>query len=276
MPLDGDPREVALDPMRSGHEIYIALKHLARSAEEADHEALRAGLSSPAILDRIDDAEAYHRAPREQLRVAGVMDALSKNTSPAAQKTVTVLAEREPYLAQRHRLDLLILATPICRPPAQPVQALWDANTDPRGAQVELVALALAANATEPAATRFVKLASNRESPVRVRTGWFRRYAIRTRTQIPMIVAATGFVGDAGVEPELRANAAWAYFDWQESWYGAHRSVEPAAWSVTKREARDAARKLADQARSALSPLDPVVEAAISAALAQFDVMDAG
>jgi hypothetical protein len=276
MPLNGEPRDVIQDPARTSAEICMAGKHLAASPEEADHVALRVGLRSPSVLARLDVPEDY-RKPRRQLRLASIMDRLGKNTSPHAAATVAMLTTSEPFLAHDHRVDLLIEASAGCRPPSAEVIAFWKRCADPKGTHIELVAIALAKNATPESSTLLESMLKDAAFDVPRRVDWFRIYVLQWRTQPANVMLAERVVKDATLPRELRVAAVESIFDYRpEEWFPPHGGAEPQPWSASAKPGRDAARSLAKSAREALDPLDPRLDATISAVLSQLDVMDGG
>jgi hypothetical protein len=276
MPLDADPRAVARDPARSPQELNLALKHLARSTDEADHAVLREALGDGAILARLDDADAYRR-PRHTLRLATAMDRLGKNTSAPAAATIAALTKSKAFLAHEHRVDLLIEASAVCRPPAPEIVAFWSANADPAGIHAEIVAIALAKNATDRSTALLETLCRDARFDLARRIDWFRVYVLQWRTEPANVALARRLTIDAALPRDLRTAAVESIFDYRpEEWFPPHGGAEPQPWSVSTRTGRDAARALAKDARDALRPLDPRLDAAITAALTQFDALDEG
>jgi uncharacterized protein (UPF0147 family) len=276
MPLDGDPRDVAQDPARTSGEICMAGKHLAQSLIEADHAALRSSLKSPAILTRLDSAEDY-RKPRHVLKIASIMDRLGKNTSAPAAATISALTTSEPFLAHEHRIDLLIQASAVCRPPTPEVIAFWKSHSSAKGTHIELVAIALAKNATTESAALLEAMSKDPAYELWRRIDWFHIYVLQWRTHPENVALAERLSKDAALPRELRIAAVESIFDYRpEEWFPPHGGAEPEPWTASTKQGRDAARALAKTARESLDPLPPTLNATIIAVLTQLDAMDGG
>jgi len=276
MPLDGEPRDVVQDPARTGGEICMAAKYLAQSLDEADHVALRSSLKSPAILARLDSAQEY-RKPRRMLKLASVMDRLGKNASVPAATTITALTTSEPFLAQSHRIDLLIDAAAVCRPPSLEIVAFWKLHSVPKGAHIEIVAIALAKNATAESAQLLEAMCKDNAFELTRRVDWFHIYVLQWRTQPENVALVERLTKNAALPRELRIAAVESIFDYRpEDWFPPHGGAEPQPWTASNKQGRDAARSLAKAAQEALDPLPPTLNATITAVLTQLDAMDAG
>jgi len=111
-------------------DLYSQACQLARSMQDSDLQILKARLTDRAFLAKLDSAEAYE-GQAIRLRVAGVLQIISENPSPSAQKVLLLLTTSPAFLEHRSRVDLLIQALVQIRPAPQQAVVFWDQHFQP-------------------------------------------------------------------------------------------------------------------------------------------------
>jgi len=91
-----DPRQI-LATSKDGKELSNAAVTLARSADQADQQALLGALTDSAFLLRLDTTQDYEGNPK-RLRLRRVLDELARNKAPAAARTLVSLAGDKPFI----------------------------------------------------------------------------------------------------------------------------------------------------------------------------------
>jgi len=130
--------------------LYSQACQLARSIQDSDFQTLQVWLTDRAFLSKLDLAQAYE-GQAIRLRVAGVLQIISENPSPSAQKVLLSLTTSPAFLEHRARVDLLIQALVKIKPVPHQAVVFWDKHFQPEDGYSGVTVWALLDNGSTPA-----------------------------------------------------------------------------------------------------------------------------
>lgn len=211
-----DPAHV-LETSKDPYELVSTALTLARSAQSRDLMTLQNSLSSATFLRRLDSEEDYTQ-PRDMLRIALVLEALSKNRSPEATKTLVSLTSNSSFLAEASRIELLIEALAEVRPAPPEVVQFWDKYSHPRGVYANLIIKATLDNRTTPAIALFEQKMTDPAYATGTKVAWMQWYVVPHRNDLPLLESCERLLMK-GLPENLRPNLVEVLFDYKASWY---------------------------------------------------------
>ena len=228
--------------------LYSRSLALARSHGDPDLSELRRNLGHRPYLDALDSATAY-RGPAERLRVAGVLQALAANESPAARRALMSLTGDQVFTEHRSRTVLLIQALAVVRPPTAEVIQFWERHCQPDDGYSNYTIRAVIANGTPEALTVFEK---NLQDPRHQddRDSWLLFDVLTHRNDLHLLQSIERLL-TSPLEPRLRLLLVDVVFDYRpDDWYGPHIIPAPPPRAKASREALRQLRRVGELALS--------------------------
>ncbi len=206
--------------------LYSQACQLARSIQESDLQILQARLTDKAFLTKLDSAKDYEGQPT-RLRVAGVLQILAENQSPAAPKLLLSLTTSSVFLGHRARVDLVIQALVQIKPAPQQAVVFWDKHFQPEDGYSGVTVWALLDNGSAPAIALFEKKMLDVRFPETERRYWLTACVLQHRNDLPLLQACERLLASRLEEP-YRLLLVDVLFDYKpDEWYGAGHWYRP-------------------------------------------------
>jgi len=252
---EGSTRSEAIQTLhhsKDPRERMIVALALARSFDETNHVILRSALLSGEFLEKLDSDEEYLNSAARRLRVARVLDALSKNDSPHARVTLTKLTENEMFLEEPVRTVYLIESTARLKPPPPAVIDFWKTQSDPDEGLPALVVSALVENGTPDALKLLEMIMADPRQDKEDKTIWIRSDILEHRDDFLLLQSCERML-NGGLPEDLRPVLVEALFDYRpEKWYSPSFNYSPPDRRLASEQALDQLRKIGRLALSSM------------------------
>jgi len=253
--------DASTDPKALVHSAQV----LATSADPGDHGFLLDKLRDASFLERLDDDAAYD-GHKKRLRVWRVLRTLGRHVDASRARVLTALAQDATFLDEPPRVDLLIEACAVLRPPPPEVLAFWDAHCQPDDGYANLTVGALVANATPAALDLLLDKLRDAAFDDEDKLEWLRQDVLPNRDH-PEVVRAAARGLRAGLPAPVDHALVEVMFDWRPTeWYRPATLQKPPDPGARSDETREARRELAEVARDAVD-LDEATDAAVTRGL---------
>jgi len=251
--------------------LYSQACQLARSMQESDLQVLKARLTDKAFLAKLDSSKEYEGQPT-RLRVAGVLQILSENPSPSAQKVLLSLTMSPVFLEHRARVDLLIQALVSIRPSPQQAVVFWDKHFQPEDGYSGVTVWALLDNGSVPAIGLFEEKMVDVRFPETERQYWLTACVLQHRNDLPLLQACERLLGSRLEEP-YRLLLVDVLFDYKpDEWYGARHWYKPPPRAKASKGALEQLRVVGRKALES-QPLSKVQQEKIKLVLRELDAL---
>ncbi len=199
-------------------QIIVDALTLARSLRAEDHAELLARLKSPDFLTELDDDKAYAGRP-ERLRLRRILDELTRNPLDSARNVLAALTESQPFLAEDSRIDLLIKACAVIKPPPPKVVQFWDKYWQPDDGFSSLTVAAVVKNGDEAAVALLEKKMANPEFEMEEKLHWLHGPMLSHRLDLPLLLVCERMLL-TGLPDDLNMKLVEALFDYRpQEWY---------------------------------------------------------
>jgi hypothetical protein len=227
-------------------------RRLGASARPEDHAELRTRLQSAEFLARLDERERYQGAP-QGLRLSEVLDELSRNRAPSAEATLVALTRSRVFRAEPLRVELLIRACVLLRPPAPEVVRFWDDHWKRDDAYSYVTAGAVCDNGTAPALALLERKMADPSHPDDDKRVWIVTGIMMHRNDALMLESCERMLR-AGMPARLRPLLVEAIFDYRPTeWFRPATVLVPPARALAGPAARERLRRLGEYALKAVS-----------------------
>ena len=200
-------------------ELLSTAAALVRSRRPEDHATLLRFLSQGGFLSRLDTVEDYE-AGTKYLRISRIVRALRDSEEPGARQTIAGLSGAPDFLANDTRVELLIWASEVVRPPTERLLEFWDAYCRPDDCFNGLTTMALVRNGTAPAIAllerKFAEPGFEDEDRI-----WWMRTAVLTHRSDLLLLDACRRLLQGGLAEGLRPALVEVLFDDRPAeWHG--------------------------------------------------------
>ncbi len=213
--------ETALQTLQSSRDskkLVQAALSLANSRDATDQHALLDVLRSEDFLARLDSEEAY-RGRAKRLRLWRILEALSKNPAPGSQATLIALTQTPSFIKDATRVDLLIYASAVLRPPPPEVVRFWDVHSQPEDGFTPITIDAMVKNGSEPALALFEKKLAGPAHEDEDKTDWLLSSVLVHRNDVALLQSCERLLA-AGLPEALRLTLVSVLFDYRpQEWY---------------------------------------------------------
>jgi hypothetical protein len=221
--------------------LYSQACQLARSMQESDLQVLQTRLTDAAFLTKLDSAKSYEGQPT-RLHVAGVLQILSENPSPSAQKVLLSLTTSPVFLEHRSRVDLLIQALVKIKPAPQQAVLFWDKHFQPEDGYSGVTVWALLDNGSAPAIALFEKKMLDVRFPETERRYWLTACVLQHRNDLPLLQGCDRLLASR-LEDPYRLLLVDVLFDYKpDDWYGVAHWYKPPPRAKASKEALEQLR----------------------------------
>jgi hypothetical protein len=208
--------EVINKSQNSG-DLAVAVVNLARSNDPNDHAFLAQVLQAAEFLSRLDSEQDYSQ-PRNFLRVASVLDALEKNTSPSARELLIDLMRSPVFTETPSRVELLIEISESIRPAPPEVVEFWNRHSDPDDVYMNILMHALVQNGSQPALDVFEQKIGDDRYPEKRRIWWLRKEIPPSCNKILVLDCCSRML-QGGMNSTLKVSLVEVLFDFQSTWF---------------------------------------------------------
>lgn len=224
-------------------------KEASARAESGDHSRLAAELIDAAWLDRLDPPALAQVLPASHLQLTHVLRALARS-APAA---FSGLASNPAYLQNEARRAALLTASGSCREPGEALVALWRAQVDPEGEDLETAVAAMFQSASAAAHTVLESTFANEAFDPELVASWFRGPLLALRQDQTTLAWIEKLLARAEMREELPSLLVDALFEYRpRDWYP---HGQPAPVPPPRAKLTDASRtlllRITDHARAA-------------------------
>jgi hypothetical protein len=217
---------------------------LARSSQPHDHSYLVRWLLAPEFLSRLDSPEEYASTGR-RLRIAMVLEALSRNPAHSAQAVLVRLAGARDFLAVPARVDFLIEYSASVRPAPTELVHFWDAHFQPGDGFFNLTAGALVTNGTEPALHLLEQKLGDPRFEHEDKLSWIQTEIYSHRTDLPLLLWCEHVLASNTLGPDLMVVLGQVLFDPKpEQWFRPATVVIPPPLEQASTEAKQTLRRI--------------------------------
>jgi hypothetical protein len=219
----------------------------------ADHDQLLRFLRIGEFLTRLDSEADYQVATRQRLRLSRVMEAVSSNPIPSAQRLVALLMLDPLWLQNAERVEVLLQASVRLRPPPTEVVSFWDKHCQPDDGITPVTVTVLIANGTELALRLLEKKFADPGHDESDKIAWMHSPLLAHRNDLPLLESCERML--KGSLPEkLRPPLIESLFDYRpEEWYLPASISTPPARRLATLPARAELRKIGEYALEHLS-----------------------
>jgi len=239
--------------------------------QDSDFLTLQVWLTDRAFLSNLDSAQAYE-GQAIRLRVAGILQVLSENPSPSAQKVLLSLTTSPVFLEYRSRVDLLIQALVQIRPAPQQAVVFWDKYFQPEDGYSGVTVWALMDNGSVPAITLFEKKMVDVRFPETERQYWLTAPVLQHRNDLPLLQACERLLNSHLEEP-YRLLLVDVLFDYQPyEWYGARHWYKPPPRAKASKEALAQLRVIGRKALDS-QPLSSIQQEKVRLVMRELDAL---
>jgi hypothetical protein len=243
--------------------LYAAAASLVTSREEADHARLLQFLSNQSFLDRLDSAADYETG-KKFLRISRLIKAMRQSENPGIHRVLADLSTQKDFIVDPTRVELLIWASEVVRPPPPHLVKFWDDHCQPVDGFNGLTAMALTNNGTEQAIALLEKklAAPGFEQDERI---WWMRTAILThRHDVPLLKACQRLL-TSGLPEASRSRLVAVLFDYRPAeWHGPDDGYPPPKPETAGKEARQLLLEIGEQALASVQ-LTPALRKIVQA-----------
>ncbi|OKY76435.1 MAG: hypothetical protein BM485_04150 [Desulfobulbaceae bacterium DB1] len=199
-------------------QIIVDALGLARSMRAEDHAELLARLTSPDFLAELDDETAYSGRP-ERLRLRRIMDELTRNPLAGARQVLVALTTSRVFMAEDARIDLLIAASSVIKPPPPEVVRFWDAHWQPDDGFSNLTVAAVVKNGDEAAVALLEKKMANPDFDMEEKLHWLHGPLLSHRLDLPLLQSCERMLL-TGLPADLEVKLVETLFDYRpREWY---------------------------------------------------------
>lgn len=217
---------------------------LAGSDSAADHQDLLQALNSKQFLLRLNSEDEY-AGDANRLRVGRILNVLRTNAAPPARQTLLALTKSKIFLEAGGRVDLLIGATAIIRPPPPDLIAFWDAHSQPDDGFTPLTIQALFDNSTEPAMLLLERKLMDPAHQKSDKVQWLRFGVLPNRNSVPVIESCSRLL-KGSLDDELKAELIDVLYDYKPGvWFTPAVNLNPPSLSTYSAAARQQLHALA-------------------------------
>jgi hypothetical protein len=269
-----DPQTLhILKTSKDAREVARAAQTLGVSREAEDHELLRRMLGDEAFLNRLDAPDADEQYT--DLRVVKPIRSLSQNPAPSAHAALISLMDDETFCAIPPRIDVLIDATELIRPPGDRVIKFWDKHVEPEGEHTEIVARVCVDNGTEPALKYFETIVVDPDHEYETRRAWLRQQVFLKRNEEPVLLMCERLAINAKTPLEIRGDVIDVVYDYRpQEWYRAHLVLSPPPRAGASGKSIEVLRRLGAYAIDTMK-VSPAREEAVKSTLRELDALGA-
>jgi hypothetical protein len=235
-PMDTNNVQI-LSTSNDPNKLYAAAMSLVNSHEEVDHSTLLQFLSKENFLGRLDTAKDYMKG-KKYLRISRLIKAMRQSTIPGIHGIIAGLASQKEFIANETRVELLIWASEVVRPPSSGLVKFWDDHCKPDDGFNGLTAVALTNNGTEQAIALLEKklAAPSFEDDERI---WWMRTAILTHRYDVQLLKACQRLLTSSLEESLRPELVSVLFDYRPvEWHGPDDGYPPPKAETASKEAK--------------------------------------
>jgi len=249
--------------------LYSQACQLARSMQDSDFKTLQVWLTDSTFLTKLDSAQAYE-GQAIRLRVAGILQVLSENPSPSAQKVLLLLTTSIAFLEHRSRVDLLIQALVQIRPAPQQAVVFWDNHFQPEDGYSGVTVWALLDNGSAPAIALFEKKMLDVRFPETERQYWLTACVLQHRNDLLLLQACERLLASRLEEP-YRLLLVDVLFDYKpDDWYGAGHWYKPPPRAKAAKEALEQLRVVGRKALES-QPLSRIQQEKVRLVMRELD-----
>jgi hypothetical protein len=265
-----------LENSRNSHDLARAAQTLAASSNPIDLQLLLRFLKSQEFRLRLDPDESA--GTPEDLWIAKPLRTLEGSGAASARAALADLMGDADFTSDLDRVDLLVKASAIIRPPGSGVVQFWRRFSTPDSVHLGGIMSALMDNGSPEAVSEFERILLRTEPDEDdgdPRPGWLHGPMLRHRDNPYVLSMAERLIRPqrAPWSDAMQIAVAESVFLHEAGWYRPHSGSVPPPRQRTPRDGRDALRRIAAYVEQALHP-SPELRAGIAATLAQLDAID--
>lgn len=268
--MAGDRPDEPIAPEGSVASLRSAISR-ARSEDRSEHEQLLDDLCSPEFLDHLDSAEKYEDTDA-MLNIEHVLHALGDNSSQSAQDVIVALSQNATFLHEILRVEAVIRASAIVRPPPAELVRFWDGHCQPHDSFKQITLETAVINGTDPAINLFERVMVDERFAPEDKCFAFHRHVLSHRHDVPLLLSCQRLLG--GPLPDaLRAPLIEALFDYRPGeWYRLRPYPQPPPWEEASQEALKLLQTIGNDALKRIQLTDSRREA-VSHSLKEISVL---
>jgi len=159
----------------------------ARSNEPERHAEVAKQLRTSSVLEALDSKADYVNAAKFRLRVAQVVEALARNTTPSAHEAFLSLTANDVFLAEDERTMSLVRASVHIRPAPPALVAFWDRHSQPEDGFSPTTITTLIDNGSPPALALFEKKMLDPAHEDNDKVAWMRTRILSHRNDVALL-----------------------------------------------------------------------------------------
>jgi hypothetical protein len=217
---------------------------LAKSGREEDQIKLLSQLKSADFLAKLDDEKAYEGRP-ERLKIRRILDALARNDSEYARKTLVALTSNAVFIGEDSRIDLLIKISHVIKPVSPEVVSFWDKHWQADDGFSHLTAAAVVKNGTNEAIALLEKKMIDPGFEVEDKLHWMHSSILEHRLDLPLLKSCERML-KAGLPDNLNPFLVESLFDYRPAeWYLPSIPYNPPLLTTASVEALQQYQKIA-------------------------------
>ncbi len=195
---------------------------LARSTLADDHAQLLKFLRSEEFLLRLDTAAAYQAAAAVRLRISRILEALGNNAAPTARAILVGLCQDPVFLKDAERVEFLLEATTVLRPPPPEVVTFWDKYFQPEDTFTPTTITVLVDNGSAAALVLLEKKMQDPAQDQGNKIAWMHTRILSHRNDLPLLESCERML-KRSLPENLRPDLVESLFDYKPTANGIAR-----------------------------------------------------
>jgi hypothetical protein len=215
--MQRDPN--VLSNSKDPRELVRMARAYAASKDPREQAVLAAHLGSGDFLNRLNTGDEYFRSPPRRLEVAGIIQALMKQNTPEAIRTLVSLTDKQAYNAYDPLIELLIHAVAADIPVSPPTLAYWKRYIPAESVYSDMVIEAIFINRCEASLQLFEQAMKDPSYEDEYKDMWLRDPMLRKRNDTNVLKCCERMLIGNSVDMKWQECILESLFDYSESWY---------------------------------------------------------